>query len=209
SRIMPLSYLTILLLPMVAVLGAASSAFAEPELRRLPISFDQLAAHLPIEHRLVLRKTHRPSHKAARTQDTSETLARAANLLTVSGYTDIKALHTEGDHVAAVVKQNDETQNLIVTKEGAVAAGDTAAIGPGVVTPTASDASSPTASASATSDAPAPAPESTPPAPAPDTASVAAFATNEAQAQVQAAAAVGSTSDAARPGALSASSSTP
>ena len=209
SRSTPVFPLTILLLLEPAALAAASPAFAAAELRRLPIVFDQLA-RLEAGHRLFvhdLQVHHHSGHKVQHTEDKSERLARAANLLTVSGYADIKEVHTEGDHVAALVVENDETRTLIVTKDGAVAAGDTAATEPSTATPTASEPNSPAASASSASNASAPASEIPPPAPAADAASATTPAANKAQ--VQTAAAVGSTSEAARPGALSPSSSTP
>ena len=210
SRISPVFHLTILLLPTSAALVGASPALADAELRRLPIVFNQLAGLDPA-HRLTLHnvRSHHRSQKP-HAENKSERLARAANLLVAGGYTDIRELHTEGDHVAAVVVQDDETQHLIITKDGAVAAGDTAAApGPSVASSTVTDTSSPLPNASTSTGASGPASEpiSAAPVAAPDPSLPAMPDANVTEPQVQAAAAAGSTSDAARPGALSASSS--
>ena len=209
SRILPAFHLTILLLPAALAILAAPSASAEPELRRLPITFAGPAAHLTATHRLAVHKTHHIDLQLP-AETKSEALARAANLLAASGYTDIKSLQTEGDHVVAEVAHNDRTQRLVVSKDGVVAVGESAA---STTSPSAAPATDTTAPASATAPDRATASDSSGPAPAPSAASDASVPAKSpadgAQAPVQTAAAAGSTSDAASPGALSASNRTP
>lgn len=204
SRISPAFHLTILLLPVAAVLSVASSAFADPELRRLPISFDRLAPHPAVSHRLTPRKAHHRAPKPVLIEDDSEALVRAANALAVNGYTEIKALSVEGDHITAEVVKDDQIQHLVVTKEGAVAAGDAAAT---ALTPaaTANDASAPASASPASANAAPAGTSTTATEPAPTPVST----VSEPQSQIRARADAGSTSEAASPGALSASNNTP
>lgn len=190
SRISTAFHLTILLLPSLGAVLAAPPARAAAELRRLPLSFAQLAPKPEPAHRLVPRKAHHSGHKPAPAEDDSDALVRAANLLAVNGYTDIKALRVDGDQVTADVTKDDEAQKVVVTKEGEVAVGQTASID---AAPTADEPSNATASDTAAEPVP-PASAGTP------------ESTNAAPSQ---AAAAGRTSEAASPGALSASKSTP
>ena len=189
SRVSPALHSTILLLSSAAVLCAASPAFAQAELRRLPISFDLPALKAPA-HRLSLHKVHHKSHKrTAPAEEEGEAFVRAANLLMANGYANFTNLRAEGDHVAADVARDSGTQHVIVTAQGEIAHSDVAV----------------TDSAGLSG---APEPDVTPvltPMPVAQSRQIA----SPLEVTAQAVATAGSTSDAASPGALSASSNTP
>ncbi len=119
SRVSPAFHFSFVLLTSAAAFAAASPVLAQSELRRLPISFERPANRLKDTHRLTA--PHQRTHKRTTPLlSKNEVLARAANLLTIGGYADIKSLHTEGDHVAAEVGEGSVVRDLIVTANGAI-----------------------------------------------------------------------------------------